>query len=149
MRAASALLASAVASIAASPAIAFLSPLPHAPSGSRAAAVSGPRVKTSLPGVAVDDRPQEKDLPLPPRDETFNPIQAVKELLAAPDVVEDAERFDRVGRLSGGIWRSIIIGFIPSTVRICLCSTAVYIYTYRCGRRKADNPTRCFVCEVA
>lgn len=130
MRAANAFLASAVASIAASTATAFLSPLPHAPGSSMVAAFSGQRIKTSRPRVAaVDNAPKETDLPLPPKDETFTPLQAIKELLASPDVVEDAGRYDRVGRLTGGVWRSIIIGFIPSTVR---AAYHLQLHTYVC-----------------
>jgi len=56
-------------------------------------------------------------LPLPPRDETFGLRGRFRELLAAPDAVDDAERYDRVGGLSGGIWRSLSYGVFPSTVR--------------------------------
>eukprot|EP00903_Cladosiphon_okamuranus_P005807 g5752.t1 len=40
----------------------------------------------------------------------------LQELRAAPDVVEDAGRYDRIGRLSGGTWRSRIFGYLPATV---------------------------------
>ena len=89
----------AVAGTIASSVTAFVSPLSRA-SGYRAtSSLSRPEVKTSL---AVALEPQENELPLPPRDETWNPLGAMRELLAAPDVVEDAARFDRVGRLTGG-----------------------------------------------
>lgn len=109
----------AVAGISIPPVIAFLSPLPHAP-GCEAPAFSGaPRVKTSL--RVASDNPPLADLPLSPRDETFNPLATLRELLAAPDVVEDAGRYDRFAS-SGGTWRSRIIGFIPATVRPSSCS---------------------------
>eukprot|EP00903_Cladosiphon_okamuranus_P015049 g13922.t1 len=78
------------------------------------AVFSGPSDKTNLLGVALDNPPppQEADLPLPPRDETFNPLAALQELLMAPDVVDG--RYDRVGSLTGGTWRSIV--FLPVTV---------------------------------
>lgn len=95
----------AVARITTSPATAFVSPPP-----------SAPRFKTSF-GAAADS-PQEVDQPLPPRDETFNPFVTLRELVAAPDVVEDAGRYDGVGSLTGGAWRSLIFGFLPATVRV-------------------------------
>lgn len=56
--------------------------------------------------------------PLPPSDETFDsPISALRELLAAPDLPEGADRYDRIGRETGGIWRSKRYGFVPCTVR--------------------------------
>ena len=73
--------------------------------------------RAALPRSATSDPPGGEGL-LPPRDETFNPLAVLRELNAAPDVLPGSERYDRVGRLSGGIWKSLVIGFIPSTVRV-------------------------------
>ncbi|CAM9505117.1 unnamed protein product [Ectocarpus sp. 4 AP-2014] len=55
--------------------------------------------------------------PLPPRDETFDPISAAREVLHGLDVPEDANRYDKIGNTNGGIWRSRVFGFLPTTVR--------------------------------
>lgn len=96
--------------------VSFVPPPPHVPS-CKAAAFSGPRF---MAGIAADNPPQAEDLPLPPRDETFNPLARLREVLAAPSVPEG--RYDGIGSLSGGTWRSNILGFIPATVRIGSCS---------------------------
>lgn len=57
---------------------------------------------------------------LPPWDDTISPIIAVKELQAAPNNVEGSQRYDTVGRKSGGIWRTRVLGIISSTVSVCL-----------------------------
>lgn len=55
--------------------------------------------------------------PLPPKDETFSPRGSLVELLAAPVPPPSCGRFDGVGKITGGIWRSRVLGFMPSTVR--------------------------------
>lgn len=55
--------------------------------------------------------------PLPPKDETFSPQGSLFELLAAPVPPPSCGRFDGVGKRTGGIWRSRVLGFMPSTVR--------------------------------
>lgn len=59
------------------------------------------------------------DLPeaLPPKDETFTPIATLRELLAAPESPVGSQRYDGIGRQTGGIWRTRVIGIISSTVR--------------------------------
>lgn len=68
---------------------------------------------------ALPDRAEEatSSCPLPPKDETFDsPMSALRELLAAPDIPEGADRYDRIGLETGGIWRSKRYGFVPVTV---------------------------------
>lgn len=55
--------------------------------------------------------------PLPPKDETFSPQGSLFELLEAPVPPQSCGRFDGVGKKTGGIWRSRVLGFMPSTVR--------------------------------
>ncbi|CAM9611039.1 unnamed protein product [Ectocarpus sp. 6 AP-2014] len=54
--------------------------------------------------------------PLPPKDETFNPFSGAREVLHGLDIPEDANRYDKVGNANGGIWRSRVFGFLPTTV---------------------------------
>lgn len=139
----------AAASFIASPVSAFVSPPTQVPS-CKAAAFSGPRFKTSLAATTLDTPPPAPELPLPPRDETFNPLATLRELLAAPNVPEG--RYDRVGSASGGTWRSIIIGIIPSTVRIVFFSSFVFNHvqifvksephTCTCRQRPTPSPGR-------
>lgn len=58
------------------------------------------------------------DLPdkLPPQDESFGPIASVRELLSAPEYPEGSQRYDGIGQETGGIWRSKVLGLVPSTV---------------------------------
>ncbi|CAM9217969.1 unnamed protein product [Ectocarpus sp. 8 AP-2014] len=67
--------------------------------------------------AVASTRAQQQQDPLPPWDETSNPIATVREMLAAPDAPEGtANRFDGVGGSSGGIWRSRVYGLLPATV---------------------------------
>ncbi|CAN0034904.1 unnamed protein product [Scytosiphon promiscuus] len=104
--------ATAIASISwtPTPVAAFFPQAPRS-SGCRAALASTPRVD-SLRLTKSETSEQQ----LPPKDETWSPFGALRELSASPDVPEDAERYDRVGGLSGGTWKSLVIGFLPSTV---------------------------------
>ncbi|CAM9885429.1 unnamed protein product [Ectocarpus sp. 4 AP-2014] len=66
--------------------------------------------------AVASTRAQQQD-PLPPWEETSNPIATAREMLAAPDAPEDTpNRFDGVGGSSGGIWRSRVYGLLPATV---------------------------------
>ncbi|CAN0199139.1 unnamed protein product [Ectocarpus fasciculatus] len=75
-----------------------------------------------LQGRAVGSSPQPsatqavRQDPLPPKDETFNPILAAREVLRGLDVPEDANRYERIGKANGGIWRSKVLGLLPATV---------------------------------
>lgn len=68
-----------------------------------------------------------RDLPeaLPPRDESFTPIATLRELLAAPESPVGSQRYDGIGQLTGGIWRTKVIGIIASTVRWSLLTVYV------------------------
>lgn len=56
---------------------------------------------------------------LPPGDETWSSVGAmVNELLTAPEYPEGTQRYDGIGRVTGGIWRSRVLGIVPSTVRL-------------------------------
>lgn len=86
--------------------------------------------------------PDEEGNVLPPRDETFGPLAVIREALAAPGLPEGAKRFDRIGRETGGIWRSRILGFLPATVPRMKaitdgCPSTVYMIecTYFCNDR--------------
>ena len=98
---------------------AFVPPAPHACVAScinRAALSELPRA-TRL-SVASDASRSEEGL-LPPKDETFGLAARLQEMLAAPTPAESelgSERYDRIGSLTGGTWRTWVLGFIPSTV---------------------------------
>ena len=54
---------------------------------------------------------------LVPKDDTFRPVGFLRELTAAPVPPEDCKRFDGIGKKTGGVWRSRVMGLLPSTVR--------------------------------
>ena len=54
---------------------------------------------------------------LVPNDDTFRPVGFLRELTAAPVPPEDCKRFDGIGKKTGGVWRSRVMGLLPSTVR--------------------------------
>lgn len=98
----------------------FVSPVgafvPQAPHAAAAGWKTKPvRLETRV-SVASDASGSGGGRVLPPRDETFNPLAILRELEASPDVVDGAERYDRMGGADGGIWRSVVIGFLPCTV---------------------------------
>lgn len=115
------LVAIAITSISwtANPAAAFL---PHASRSSRGKAANLSARHADSFKSASSDASEKVPLPRAPRDETWSPFGVLRERLATPDVPKNAERYDRVGGLSGGIWRSIVIGLFPATVskKICL-----------------------------
>ena len=54
---------------------------------------------------------------LPPGDETWSSVgAAIEELLAAPEYPQGTQRYDGIGKATGGIWRSRVLGIVPSTV---------------------------------
>lgn len=66
-----------------------------------------------------EDHEAASSCPLPPKDETYDsPLSALRELRAAPDLPEGADRYDRIGLETGGVWRSKRYGFVPATVSI-------------------------------
>lgn len=78
--------------------------------------------------AVASTRAQQQEDPLPPWDETSNPIATVREMLAAPDALEDTpNRFDGVGGSSGRIWRTRVYGLLPATVRDLLVRHAVNV----------------------
>ena len=52
-----------------------------------------------------------------PKDDTFRPVGSLRELFAAPVPPADCKRFDGIGKQTGGVWRSRVMGLVPSTVR--------------------------------
>lgn len=64
---------------------------------------------------AAATSPPRKDA-FPPTDETYTLIGVIQELLARPNIPAGAQRYDGVGRETGGIWRTRFMGFIPQTV---------------------------------
>lgn len=95
-----------------------------------AAATGTTRVSSFAPGITVlktrafglqqsaASTVSPVDLPdkLPPQDESFGPIASVRELLSAPEYPEGSQRYDGIGQETGGIWRSKVLGLVPSTV---------------------------------
>lgn len=55
----------------------------------------------------------------PPWDETSTLVGKVRELLGAPDSPYAWERYDAIGKTTGGIWQSNCMGFLPTTVCAC------------------------------
>ena len=103
-----------LASCIITPLVAFVPSAPHAAaSGGRATLAKLPR--ETRRSVASDASTFQDGL-LPPEDETFGPVARLKELVFAPSCPDDVERYDRIGALTGGIWRTWVFGFIPSTV---------------------------------
>lgn len=110
-------LAAASSSSIATFAVAFVPPPPHAAAAAgRGAASSTRRPETCLPVAADVDAADEERL-LPPKDDTFGPLARLRDLKDVPNISAGADRYDRFGRPNGGIWRSIILGFLPATVR--------------------------------
>lgn len=54
---------------------------------------------------------------LVPKDGTFHPVGSLQEFIAAPVPPADCKRFDGIGKKTGGVWRSRVMGLVPSTVR--------------------------------
>ena len=57
------------------------------------------------------------DLQSVPKDDTFCPMGFLREVIAAPVPPADCNRFDGIGKETGGVWRSRVMGLLPSTVR--------------------------------
>lgn len=74
------------------------------------------QIRMSPPSHSSSQQALRQD-PLPPSDETSNPILAAREVLRGLDVPEDANRYDKIGKANGGIWRSRVLG-LPATVRL-------------------------------
>lgn len=71
---------------------------------------------------------------LPPQDDTFSPLSTVRELLAAPEYPAGSQRYDGIGQETGGIWRTRVFGFLPSTVR---CTYMKHV----CGDASSNAPS--------
>ena len=61
--------------------------------------------------------PSLDDLQPVPKDDTFRPMGLLREVIAAPVPPADCNRFDGIGKETGGVWRSRVMGLLPSTVR--------------------------------
>ena len=73
-------------------------------------------MRPALTAVASSE-PSFDDLCTVPKDDTFNPVGFVREVIAAPVPPANCNRFDGLGKKTGGIWRSRVMGFLPSMVR--------------------------------
>ena len=73
-------------------------------------------MRSALTAVA-SSKPSSDDLKTVPKDNTFNPVGFLREVIAAPVPSTYGNRFDTIGKKTGGIWRSRVMGFPPSTVR--------------------------------
>lgn len=56
-------------------------------------------------------------LPQPPKDDTYSIRGRIREMRASGAVPRGVNRYDGIGKKTGGIWRSRLVGFVPSTVR--------------------------------
>ena len=56
---------------------------------------------------------------LPPKDDTYeSPVAFLRELRSSLSPSEGLSRYDRIGKATGGIWRSKVLGILPATVSV-------------------------------
>lgn len=113
----------ALASIMVLPHVAAFNPM-HPGSSTRSSMVgwqlmATPAQQSAESSITIaSDEPRAVET-LPPGDETWSSVGAmVNELLTAPEYPEGTQRYDGIGRITGGIWRSRVLGIVPSTVSL-------------------------------
>ena len=71
-------------------------------------------------------------LPLPPKDDTYErfPLAILREWGLIPRPVDGSGRYDRIGKTTGGIWRTKLLGLTPVTVSLFIALFR-YLFMYR------------------